>query len=178
MKVSKDKVISLIYTLNVDGAVADQTTEANPLEFIFGAGYLLPKFEENILDKSAGDNFDFHLSAKEGYGEVNPEYVTELPKSIFEVDGVIREDLFVVGNIIPMMNSMGGVMPGKVQEVKDEVIIMDFNHQMAGKDLHFTGKILSIREATEGELQNGLHGERSHDCSPDSCSSCGGGCNS
>lgn len=181
MEINKNKVVELIYTLEVDGKVADQTTEERPLDFIFGTGSLLPKFEENILNLKAGDPFKFHLSAEEGYGQVNPEAVVELPKNIFEMDGKIREDLLVVGNTIPMMNSMGGVMPGKVVEVKEEVVVMDFNHAMAGQELDFSGKIISVREATEQEILEGLHGERKQHscdggCSDDCCSSCGGGC--
>lgn len=181
MEINQNKVVELIYTLIVDGAVADQTTEERPLDFIFGTGSLLPKFEENILNKKAGDEFDFQLTAAEGYGEVNPEAIVELPKKIFEMDGAIREDLLIVGNIIPMMNNMGGVMPGKVTEVKDETVVMDFNHAMAGKDLHFTGKILTVREATEKELEEGLHGEKiqhscGSGCGESSCGGCCGGC--
>lgn len=184
MEINQNKVVELIYTLEVDGAVADQTTEERPLDFIFGTGSLLPKFEENILNKVAGDEFDFQLTAEEGYGQRTDEAIVELPKNIFEIDGVIKEDLLVVGNVIPMMNNMGGVMPGKVVEVKDETVVMDFNHMMAGKDLHFTGKILTVREATEQELTEGLHGERApqpeHECGSgcgeSSCGGCCGGC--
>lgn len=175
MKISDDKVVSLIYTLTVDGEVADQTTKENPLEFIFGMGYLLPKFEENIKELKAGDGFEFHLTATEGYGETDPNAIVELPKNIFEVDGALREDLLIPGNVIPMMNAHGGVMPGTVIEVLPEVVVMDFNHRMAGKELDFKGTILNVREATEAELTNGLHGERGG-CDPNSCSSCGGGC--
>jgi FKBP-type peptidyl-prolyl cis-trans isomerase SlyD len=174
MEINNNKVVELIYTLIVDGKEADKTTEEKPLDFIFGTGTLLPKFEENILSKNPGDPFEFILSAEEGYGMPNTEMVVELPKSVFEVDGQLREDLLFVGNIIPMMNNMGGVMHGKVAEVKDEFIIMDFNHPMSGKELHFSGKILNVREATEEELTNGLHGEKkAQECSG-SCSSCGG----
>lgn len=175
MKIEQNKVVELIYTLHVEGQVADQTTKENPLGFIFGAGYLLPKFEENILGLEVGNTFDFHLSAEEGYGPVNPEALVELPKNVFEIDGVLREDLLVVGNIIPMMNSMGGMVQGKVAEIRPETVLMDFNHPMAGKELHFTGEIVTVREATESELNNGLHGERAqHDCDGECCSGCSG----
>ncbi len=181
MRIEKNKVVELIYTLTVDGTVADSTTEERPLDFIFGTGMLLPKFEEYILNKEAGDDFKFTLSAAEGYGEPNPEMIIELPKNIFEVDGKIQEGLLTVGNVIPMMNQYGGVIPGKVLEVGEENIKMDFNHQMAGKVLNFEGKILTVREATETELKEGLHGEfkqaQGGECSCGSdCSSCGGGC--
>jgi FKBP-type peptidyl-prolyl cis-trans isomerase SlyD len=70
-----------------------------------------------------------------------------------------------------MMNSMGGVIPGVVVEVSEDSVKMDLNHQMAGKTLHFTGEIVSVREATEKELTEGLHGEYVH-----TCGGCGGGC--
>lgn len=176
MKINQNKVVELIYTLHVDGQVADQTTKENPLGFIFGTGMLLPKFEENILDLEEGNTFEFRLSPEEGYGTVNQEAVVELPKNVFEVDGKLREDLLVVGNIIPMMNSMGGMLQGKVAEVRPETVLMDFNHPMAGKELHFTGEVVTVREATEEELTNGLHGERAHagGCDGECCSGCSG----
>jgi FKBP-type peptidyl-prolyl cis-trans isomerase SlyD len=101
----------------------------------------------------------------------------DLPKNIFEIEGKIKEDLLVVGNVIPMMNQMGGVIPGKVVSVGEETVKMDFNHEMAGKDLHFTGEIIAVREATEEELTNGIHGERAeHNCSEEGCSTCGCNC--
>ncbi len=175
MKIDNNKVVELIYTLLVDGKEADKTTPEKPLDFIFGTGSLLPKFEEQISGLQADDKFDFVLSAKDGYGEYSLESIIELPKNIFEVDGTIREDLLVVGNTIPMMNNMGGVIPGKVKEVKPDTVIMDFNHQMAGKELCFSGKILSVREASEKELTEGLHGEKkAHSCGEGGCSSCSG----
>ena len=173
MNIQDEKVVSLTYTLLVDGEVKDQANEENPLEFIFGLGYLLPKFEEYIKGKQVGDTFEFTLNAKEGYGEYDAQAVVELPKHIFEVDGKIQDQLLFVGNVIPMMNQAGGVIPGKVVEVGDDIVKMDFNHELAGKDLHFTGKVVGVRDATEKELTEGLHGERA--CTHD-CSSCSGGC--
>ena len=175
MTIQDEKVVSLTYTLNVDGEVKDQATEENPLEFIYGLGYLLPKFEEYLKDKQVGDSFAFVLSPAEGYGVYDAQAVVDLPKQIFEVDGKIQEQLLFVGSVIPMMNQAGGVIPGKVVEVGPEHVKMDFNHELAGKELHFSGKVVAIRDATEKELTDGLHGERA--CTHD-CSSCGGGCES
>jgi len=73
MEIGKNKVVSLSYTLTVGGDVIETVNADNPLKFIFGTGYLLPKFEENVSGKKIGDGFDFILSAKEGYGEVNSD---------------------------------------------------------------------------------------------------------
>ena len=173
MTIQDEKVVSLTYVLTVDGEVKDQATEEQPLEFIFGLGYLLPKFEEYIKGKTVGDTFAFDLSPEEGYGVYNAQALVDLPKHIFEIDGKLQEHLLVPGQVIPMMNQAGGVIPGKVVEVGEEHVRMDFNHELAGKDLHFTGKVVAIRDATEKELTDGLHGERA--CTHD-CSSCGGSC--
>ena len=173
MTIQDEKVVALTYTLRVDDEVKDQATEDKPLEFIYGLGYLLPKFEEYLLGKTVGDTFEFVLSPAEGYGVYDKQAVVELPKSIFEIDGKIQEQLLVVGQVIPMMNQAGGVIPGKVVAVAGDSVTMDFNHELAGKELHFTGKVTAIRDATDKELEEGLHGERA--CTHD-CSSCGGGC--
>ena len=109
---------------------------------------------------------------------MEPERIIDLPKSAFEVNGEVREDLLVPGNTIPMLNGMGGVIPGVVLEVSEDSVKMDLNHRMAGKTLHFTGEIVSVREATEKELTEGLHGEyvQSHGCHGCHGGGCGGDC--
>lgn len=166
MKIEERKVVALTYELIVDGKIADKTTEERPLEFIQGMGYLLPLFEQNIAGKEPGDEFAFTLAPKDGYGEWDSARVIDLPKAAFEVDGQIREDLMVVGNTIPLVNQMGGVVPGTILEIGADTVKIDINHPMAGKTLNFSGKIVSVREATEKELTEGLHGEfvQQHHC--------------
>ena len=178
MKIADKKVVELIYELVVDGKVADKTTKERPLDFIQGMGYLLPLFEKNIEGKEPGDSFSFTLDPENGYGKWEMEKIIDLPKEAFEVDGKIREDLMVVGSIVPLMNSMGGVIPAKVLEVGEKTVKMDLNHPMAGKVLNFTGEIVSVRDATEKELTEGLHGEfaGTHECSCHCSGDCSGNC--
>ena len=164
MKIEQNKVVEFCYELEVEGAVVDQTTKERPLDYIHGTGSLLPKLEAAIEGMEPGDRFDVTLSPADGYGEVEPERIIDLPKSAFEVNGEVREDLLVPGNTIPMLNGMGGVIPGVVLEVSEDSVKMDLNHRMAGKTLHFTGEIVSVREATEKELTEGLHGEYVQSC--------------
>ena len=180
MKIAQNTVVEFVYELEVDGQVVDHTVKERPLDYIHGTGSLLPKLEEHIEGMVAGDKFDVTLSPADGYGEVDPQRVIDLPKAAFEVNGEIREDLLVPGNTIPMMNSMGGVIPGVVVEVTEDSVKMDLNHRMAGKTLHFSGEIVSVREATEKELTEGLHGEYVHTCGgchghEGGCGGCGGG---
>ena len=178
MKIEQNKVVEFCYELEVEGKVVDQTTKERPLDYIHGTGSLLPKLEAAIEGMEPGDRFDVTLSPADGYGEVDPSRILDLPKSAFEVNGEVREDLLVPGNTIPMLNSMGGVIPGVVLEVSEDSVKMDLNHQMAGKTLHFTGEVLAVREATEKELTEGLHGEFVHSCGCGGChgGDCGSGC--
>ena len=159
MKAEKNKVVAVSYELEVEGQIADKAGSDRPLEYIQGTGMLLPLFEAAVEGKEPGEGFDFILSPADGYGEYNPNFKFDIPKSAFEVEGILREDLLIVGNIIPMLNAQGQVIQGKVDSIGADSVKMDFNHPMAGKTLHFTGKVESVREASEKELTEGLHGE-------------------
>lgn len=172
MKITANSVVEFSYELEVDGQVVDKCPKERPLDYIHGTGNLLPKLEAHVEGMEPGDTFDVTLSPADGYGEIDPARIVELPKAAFEVGGEIREDLLVLGNVIPMMNSMGAVIPGVVVGVTEDMVKMDLNHQMAGKTLHFKGEILTVREATEKELTEGLHGEYVHSCG--GCSGCHG----
>ena len=183
MKIGQNMVVEFCYELEVDGQVVDHTTKERPLDYIHGTGSLLPKLEAHIEGMEPGSKFDVTLAPADAYGEIDPSRIIDLPKAAFEVNGEVREDLLVPGNTIPMMNSMGGVIPGVVLEVSEDSVKMDLNHQMAGKTLHFTGEVLTVREATEKELTEGLHGEYVHSCGcggchghDGDCGGCGGGC--
>lgn len=181
MTVEKNKVVAVSYELEVEGQIADKASAEKPLEYIHGTGMLLPKFEEALQGKEPGDTFEFTLSPDEGYGQYDEDYKIDLPKNSFEdPDGKLREDLLVVGYTIPMLNSEGQVVQGTIAAISEECVTMDFNHPMAGKTLHFTGKVESVRVASEKELTEGLHGEflPPQGCHCDgSCGSCGdGGC--
>jgi len=175
MKIEKNKVVSLSYTLIVDGDVIETVNADKPLKFIFGTGYLLPKFEENVAGKTVGDTFDFILSPKEGYGEVDPNAIIELPKDIFMVDGKIEDGLLTVGNVLPMQDSDGNRLQGVIDAIKENAVIMNFNHPLAGATLNFKGKVEALRDAEAHEILEGLYGEKKHSCHSD-CSSCGGDC--
>lgn len=174
MKIESKKFVALSYELIVDGEVADKATKDQPLKFVFGQGFLLPKFESNIEGLGQGESFEFTLTPEEGYGEFNAEAVIELPMNVFEVNGQVEPDLLVVGNRIPMMTADGMHVVGVVTEVADSSVKMDFNHPMAGKVLNFTGEIVEVREATEQDYPQHSHG---CDCGCDSCGDgCGDGC--
>ena len=172
MKIEKNAVVALTYELNVDGQIADKCTAERPLSFIQGLGYLLPKFEEAIAGLSAGDKFAFTLSPADGYGEVDPERIIDLPIAAFtDPEGKIRHDLLIEGSAITLVNQFGQPVPAKILKVSSDTVKVDVNHPMAGKTLNFSGEIVEVRAATEKELKEGLHGELTG-----GCSGCGGHC--
>ena len=158
MTISVKKVVTLTYELRVDnnkGDVVETVKEEKPFVFLYGAGLMLPKFEEHLNGLKANDKFEFTLKCEDAYGLATEEAVQDLPKNIFEVDGKIEEGLLAEGNVIPMQNDDGNKFNGVIMEVGDENIKMDFNHPLAGDDLHFAGNIIEVREATKEEMDHG-----------------------
>lgn len=169
MLIDNNLLVSLTYQLrkeNVNGEIVETVNESNPLKFIFGQGMLLPKFEENLAGKKTGDEFSFILSSEEAYGAYTEEDIIDLPMSVFEIDGQVESNLLTVGNAIPMMDSYGNRLTGIVKSVNESTVTMDFNHPLAGVNLHFSGKVIDVRFPSEEDLAMFNH----------SCSSCGGGC--
>ena len=177
MKISNNKAVSLLYELRTDGKDGEiiETVDANrPLMFIFGTNSLVPGFERNIENLQTGDKFAFLLECEDAYGPALDEAVVEIPITAFAVDGEIDNDMLFEGNAIPMTDSEGNRLNGIVAEVKNDTVVMDFNHPLAGDDLYFSGTVIDVREATSEELQRGY---LQANCSSSGCEGCGGGCN-
>ena len=158
MIAEKDQVVYIVYELRAgsrEGEVVESLTSDHPLTFLYGSGGLLPKFEENLSGLSAGDEFEFLLHSEDAYGPVVESAIVHVPKSVFEINGQIDESLMQIGNTVPMMDAEGRRLNGKVLEVEEEAVKMDFNHPMAGNDLFFKGQVTDIRSATEEELAHG-----------------------
>ncbi len=162
MTIQKHTVVALTYKLqenDENGAFVEETTEDKPLVFLAGVGMMLPKFEENLEGKQAGDVFSFGLAAIDAYGVRNEQAVVNVPRAIFAQ----AEDLLKLGNTIPLRHQNGQMMQGKVLAITLNEVKMDFNHPMADKNLHFTGKIISVRPATPEEIDHGhVHGPGGH----------------
>ena len=166
MNISNNKVVSLTYELkqdNAQGETIEITDKNSPLVFLYGAGMMLPKFEQNLENLKVDDNFEFTLQADDAYGPIIDEAVIDLPIDVFMVEGKIDPEMLKVDNIIPMQDNQGNPLEGKIVEVGEESVKMDFNHPMAGQNLHFTGTIIDLRDATEEEVSHGhVHGNHGH----------------
>ena len=165
MPIEKNNVVFISYQLafpDEDGQpdVVEIVDEKEPMVFIHGLSGLPEAFENNLLGLKEGDTFDFSISAEDAYGNVDPNAIIQLPKSIFQAEDQNADDILQIGNFIPMTDDQGNRMQGLVVSIEGETVTMDFNHPLAEKTLMFQGKILKIREATPDELAHGhVHGE-------------------
>ena len=162
MTISQYKVVTLTYELrldNAEGEFVEKTEKTQPLVFLYGAGQMIPAFEQNLLGLSVGENFAFGIEAAKAYGETDPEAIVAIPRSIFaEI-----EDMLEVGASIPMRGQDDQVLQGVVHQLNEAEVIMDFNHPMAGKNLFFTGSIEELRDADKEEIEHGhVHGQGGH----------------
>ncbi len=166
MTIEQNKVVSVNYTLKNKGTgeQVEQTSKEHPFVFIFGTGGLLPDFEANLSGKKVGDTFDFFIDAANGYGNRHEDHVVMIPVGAFQgEDGKLDDENVKVGVTLPMVDNEGNRMYGQVLEINSEFVKMDFNHPLAGQDLHFAGEVLDVRPATADEIAHGhVHGEHGH----------------
>lgn len=170
MIIEKDKVVSVSYTLSSRTGkeeaenIVERTEEGNPFVFLFGHGGIIEGFELNLKGKKVGDTFDFHIEPANAYGEFNEKYVIPVPIEAFKNEkGELDRTVLAVGKTLPMMDNHGNHLHGIIKEVKLDTVTMDFNHPMAGQELHFIGEVLEIRVASPEELDHGhVHGPGGH----------------
>lgn len=177
METTPNKYITVAYELYVmeDGEknLVETAPAEHPFQFISGLGTTLDAFEAQLKDLNKGDKFDFTIPVNDAYGEFNEEYVLDLPKNIFEVNGKFDSERIFEGNVVPLMNADGNRMNGTVVEVKEDVVVMDLNHPLAGKDLIFVGEVTESRPATNEEIQSMLNMLSDEGCG---CGQCDGDC--
>ena len=172
MKIGNETIVSLDYKMYVaseDGTeeLWEETPERHPLVYCHGMGMMLPHFEAALEGKKEGDGFDFVISKENAYGEYDLQGVRTLDKKLFyNGDGEFDDERVFEGNVIPMQTEDKQIVNAQVVEVTDNSVTIDLNHPLAGEDLHFIGTVLSVRQATERELNDIRN--------PKHC--CGGGC--
>lgn len=167
-----------IFLVDKDGDTLIYEFKAEkPDRFVFGhEPGMLESFTSHLDGLKAGDEFDFILSPIEAFGERNPELVQVLDKSLFVIDGEFDSERVYEGAFVPMMTGDGMRIEGIVKEITDDTVTIDFNHQLAGETVKYTGKVVNVREATDEEKNPQQH--HCGDCGGCEGSGCeGGDCN-
>jgi FKBP-type peptidyl-prolyl cis-trans isomerase SlyD len=161
-------------TENGEDKVIETATEEKPFSFVTGFGMTLDAFEEETLKLEMGDDFEFTLPQEKAYGEYVAERVIDIDKSIFTINNHFDHEHIYKDAVVPLQNEDGNRFYGKIVEVGEEKVKVDLNHPLAGETLHFAGKVLENREATDEEikamiarLSGGGCGCGCHDCEGD-----------
>ncbi len=154
MQISDNTAVSIHYTLtNSAGEKLDSSVGGEPLEYLHGAGNIIPGLEDALTGKEEGDKFKITIDAENAYGEKQAEMIQVVPKNMF--DGMPVE---------PGMQFQAQVSHGPgiitVVEVNGDEVTIDGNHPLAGEDLTFDVEVMNVRQATEDEISHGhIHGE-------------------
>jgi len=159
MPFKENQVVTMNFILkDDDGKVMDTTAEQEPFSFISGAKQILPRLEEEIGKMLIGSKKNVDLSAEEGYGAYQAESVKTVNKSEFPADTPIE-----VGQGFMATAPDGKHMQFFIKNIDGENVVVDFNHPLAGKALHFEVELLNMRDATKEELEHGhVHGPGGH----------------
>ena len=158
MKAAQGKIVSLHYILTDDsGAVLDSSRGHEPFAYLHGYGNIIRGLEAALEGCEAGFSGAIRVLPADGYGELNPQAVFEVPRDQFPPSEDIQIGMQIQGE------GEHGVMNFMVVGVNDQSIMLDDNHPMAGKTLNFEVELLSVREPTPQELAHGHVHAHGHD---------------
>lgn len=158
LMIGNNSVVGINYTLTNDaGEVMDSSEGRGPLVYLHGAHNLIPGLEAQLTGKTVGASFKATIAPADAYGETDPALVQTLPREMFR--GV---DNIEVGMGFTAQGPQGQ-QHIVVTAVEGDQVTIDGNHPMAGKTLHFDVEVVSVREATEEEIDHGHVHDGSHD---------------
>ncbi len=173
MEITDNVYVAFDYRLTLDsGQEIDRSSDGKPLGIITGAGQIIPGLEKALMGKKAGDDLKLSVEPEEAYGQVNPELFRDVPKNQFPGDVELQPGMTF------QAQSPQGPIVINIKEVKDEdTVVIDFNHPLAGKRLHFDISIVEVRPPT-AEEQSALSSCCSSGCGAEGQGGCGsnGGC--
>lgn len=148
--VQDGQVVTLEYTLRVDGEVLDTSEGHEPIQFIQGKGTIIPGLEKALYGMEVGESKEVHIKAEDGYGEEDPEAYVDIPRAQFPPNIPLE-----VGVALSVEDGSGQPLHATIHEVEAETVTLNFNHPLAGKDLDFSVTIAALRDATAEELSHG-----------------------
>jgi FKBP-type peptidyl-prolyl cis-trans isomerase SlyD len=154
--VEDDIVVTLSYTLKVDGKVVDTSDEGEDLQFIQGAGEILPALEDQLYGMTVGDAKQIILQPEDGYGEVDPDAYANIPRKDLPSEIPLKE-----GVELELKDEDNEIHFAKIVSLTKEHVRLNFNHPLAGQELDFSVRVVALRRATKAELDHGhVHADR------------------
>ncbi|WP_297443642.1 peptidylprolyl isomerase [Sulfurimonas sp.] len=168
MAIQDNQVVSIEYEVRDGDKVVDSNMGGAPLVFMYGKGQIIPGLENGIKEMAIGDKADILVKAEDAYGEYKADATQEVPKDQFAgID--LTEGMTLYGQ-----GEDGGTVQVIVKEIKDDTVVIDFNHPLAGKDLMFTVAINNVRDASAEEAMTGVP-EENKPADDSGCCGTGGG---
>jgi len=161
--VADDVVVSMEYTLTVNGEVLDSSEETDPLEFLQGHQNIVPGLERELYGMKIGDSKKVTVSPEDAYGTIDKDAFLEISRDEFPEDIPLE-----VGVELDLRDDEDEVMSATISEVEGDMVQLDLNHPLAGETLQFDIKITGLRIPTEEELEHGhVHGHDHDDYDED-----------
>lgn len=155
MAIEKENcVVAIEYEVKEAGTteVVDSNKGGAALEFITGTGQIIPGLENALVGMDKGESGDVLVSAADAYGEIQPDAMQDVPRDQFE--GIELEE----GMMLYGQGEQGQTVQVVVKSFNDEIVTIDYNHPLAGKDLMFSVVVLDARDATADEVATGQVG--------------------
>lgn len=155
--IENDVVVTMDYELIVDGELIDSSEEDGPIEFLQGYENIVIGLERALYGHKVGDSISVTVSPEDGYGEYDEEAVIEVPRDEFPDDFTPEP-----GMELEVRDEEDETHEATILDVTDEVVVLDFNHPLAGETLQFHVTITGLRAATSEELEHGHVHEAGH----------------
>lgn len=150
--IADNHVVDFKYTVkNQSGEIIDSSDNAGPLSYIHGQNKMIPGLEREISGKKIGDIFQVTVKPEDAYGHHDEAMTQAIPKSEFGPD----VDKIQVGSQLQVQDQDGQARVVVATEIRDDAIVLDANHPLAGQTLHFDVEIVGVRQATSEELAEG-----------------------
>lgn len=147
-KIEKGVVASIAYRMTSEGVEIETSSADDPLEYLHGAGNIVPGLEAALEGKKVGDKFTVTLQPNEAYGEYDEE----------NVEIVAREDVpdnLEIGMEVLLEDENGDLMEAVVSAINDDSVVLDFNDPLAGKVITYEVEVLDMRQADQEEIEQG-----------------------
>lgn len=155
MRVKQGRVVVLDYNVRIaSGQVVESSAGRAPIEYLHGAGQILPALERALEGLGEGEQAAFSIAAGEAYGERKDDNVVSLPRTLFPAEVKVEQGLCLYARA-----SGGQSYPITVREVKEDMVVVDLNHPLAGERLFFEVNVRGVRPAGEQELFAGKAAE-------------------
>lgn len=150
-------VVSMDYTLHVDGELLDSSDGQGPLQFLVGYGNIIPGLENEMMGMKVGDSKKVVVQPVDGYGEFDENAFMDVPRDQFPKDMKLEE-----GVELTVRDNEDNARMARIDRIEGNTVTLNFNHPLAGDELHFYVRVMALREPNEEELAHGHVHEDGH----------------